>query len=119
MGGTDGGGEGGVLDNMYLGFCKQVLWPSFHNVDLLDLATCGWGSRQRNTTRGDPVMACALAAAAAKQRRTAGGEGAPQPESRPSDWDQRRLDNWWNAYIRVNLRFSEVVAGLVEGGDVV
>lgn len=118
-GGTDGGGEGGVLDNMYLGFCKQVLWPSFHNVDLLDLATCGWGSRQRTTTRGDPVMACALAAAAAKQRRTAGGEGAPQPESRPSDWDQRRLDNWWNAYIRVNLRFSEVVAGLVEGGDVV
>ena len=30
-----------LLDLMYLGFCKQVLWPSFHNVDLLDLATIG------------------------------------------------------------------------------
>ena len=32
-----------LLDLMYLGFCKQVLWPSFHNVNLLDLATIGWG----------------------------------------------------------------------------
>ena len=36
-------GDGDVLDRMYLGFCKQVLWPSYHNVDLLDLATSGWG----------------------------------------------------------------------------
>ena len=26
----------------YYGFCKQVLWPAFHNIDLLDLSTCGW-----------------------------------------------------------------------------
>ena len=26
----------------YFGFCKQVLWPAFHNIDLLDLSTCGW-----------------------------------------------------------------------------
>ena len=32
-----------LLDRMYFGFCKQVLWPSYHNVDPLDLATSGWG----------------------------------------------------------------------------
>lgn len=26
----------------YFGFCKQVLWPAFHNIDLLDLSTSGW-----------------------------------------------------------------------------
>jgi trehalose 6-phosphate synthase/phosphatase len=26
----------------YYGFRKQVLWPAFHNIDLLDLSTCGW-----------------------------------------------------------------------------
>lgn len=26
----------------YYGFCKQVLWPAFHNIDLLDLNTSGW-----------------------------------------------------------------------------
>mmetsp|Transcript_43467 Transcript_43467/g.91312 ORF Transcript_43467/g.91312 Transcript_43467/m.91312 type:complete len:1357 (+) Transcript_43467:272-4342(+) len=113
-----------LLDLMYLGFCKQVLWPSFHNVDLLDLATNGWGQRQRNTTRSDPVKACALAAAEAKERKSSAGTqaeaanagAAPQLQS---DWDQRRLDNWWNAYIKVNERFSEEVAQLVTGGDVV
>jgi len=124
-----------LLDLMYLGFCKQVLWPSFHNVDLLDLATNGWGQRQRNF-RGDLVMACAEAAAEAKERKrsgsvgsgagmdvdaansTAAASGTPVKQLQ-SDWDQRRLDSWWNAYIKVNLKFSEVVAGLVSGGDVV
>lgn len=134
-----------VQDLMYLGFCKQVLWPSYHNVDLLDLATNGWGQRQRNTTRSDPVKACALAAAEAKERKRANSQGsagesspkkaattadgAPAKESGSasegkarqlkSDWDQRRLDSWWNAYRQVNQKFSEVVAGLVAGGDVV
>jgi len=133
-----------LLDLMYLGFCKQVLWPSFHNVDLLDLATNGWGQRQWNSTRSDPVMACALAAAEAKERKRAnstGSAGESTPSTRASaaggaatttegdkggkvkqlksDWDQRRLDSWWNAYMQVNQKFSEVVASLVSGGDVV
>lgn len=138
-----------LLDNnMYLGFCKQVLRPSFHNVDLLDLAMNGWGQRQRDTNRLDPVRACQVAAEEAKERRRslsgssmAGGlfddgaspmtdltapsplapvEGYQQQRSgSPSDWDQRRLDSWWNAYIRVNETVARVVADLVIGGDIV
>ena len=54
-----------LLNDMYLGFCKQVLRPSFHNVDLLDLAMNGWGQRHRDTHRLDPVRACQVAAAEA------------------------------------------------------
>jgi len=36
-----------------------------------------------------------------------------------SDWDQSRLDSWWQAYIKVNQKFSQVVAQLVSGGDIV
>lgn len=31
-----------LIDRAYLGFCKQQLWPSFHNVDLLDLTHACW-----------------------------------------------------------------------------
>jgi len=115
-----------VIEFMYLGFCKQVLWPSFHNVDLLDLATNGWGQRQRNT-RADPVQACALAAAEASERKRSGSFNAPPSpggrgdggEKLKSDWDQRRLDKWWTAYQTVNSTFTEIVASLVSGSDIV
>ncbi|OEU17281.1 Glyco_transf_20-domain-containing protein [Fragilariopsis cylindrus CCMP1102] len=62
----------------YYGFCKQVLWPAFHNIDLLDLSTSG----------SDGVAT--------------------------SDWDQSRLDHWWQAYQQVNQEFANVVKGIVE-----
>ena len=136
-----------LLNDMYLGFCKQVLRPSFHNVDLLDLAMNGWGQRHRDTHRLDPVRACQVAAAEAKERKKSisgsnlqnlfaearaaqetenivsppsslGEQNQPSGGS-SSDWDQRRLDNWWNAYIRVNETFARVVCNLVNGGDIV
>ena len=141
-----------LLNDMYLGFCKQVLRPSFHNVDLLDLAMNGWGQRHRDTHRLDPVRACQVAAAEAKERKKSisgsnlqnlfaeASAAAQESQNRvssstnfppsslgeqhqssgsTSDWDQRRLDNWWNAYIRVNETFARVVCNLVNGGDIV
>lgn len=34
--------EEDVQEAHYLGMCKQVLWPAFHNIDLLDLSTSGY-----------------------------------------------------------------------------
>ena len=65
----------------YIGFCKQVLWPAFHNIDLLDLS--------------------------------ASGLLHPGIES-ASDWDQSRLDHWWNAYQTVNQIFADKVNELVD-----
>jgi len=33
--------EPAVRQAHYYGFCKQVLWPAFHNIDLLDLSSSG------------------------------------------------------------------------------
>jgi hypothetical protein len=66
----------------YYGFCKQVLWPAFHNIDLLDLSISG----------------------------VSGGAGG----TATSDWDQSRLDHWWQAYQQVNREFATVVNTLVD-----
>ena len=50
--------------------CKQVLWPSFHNIDMLDMSTSGFGD--------NPAFSEAAQADA------------------PSIWDQSRLHKqWW------------------------
>ena len=66
----------------YYGFCKQVLWPAFHNIDLLDLSTSGVKGVAKDTVA--------------------------------SDWDQSRLDHWWQAYQQVNREFATVVNALVD-----
>ena len=48
-----------------------------------------------------------------------GKGGGPQRPELKSNWNQRRLDSWWKAYVRVNETFSPIVAGLVSGGDIV
>ena len=31
-----------VAQGAYNGYCKQILWPSFHNVDILDQSCAVW-----------------------------------------------------------------------------
>mmetsp|Transcript_18679 Transcript_18679/g.58732 ORF Transcript_18679/g.58732 Transcript_18679/m.58732 type:complete len:1008 (-) Transcript_18679:735-3758(-) len=38
-------------DLAYLGYCKQILWPSFHNVDIVDLTCACW-----KPNYGDPAF---------------------------------------------------------------
>jgi len=40
--------DAALVKDHYYGFCKQVLWPAFHNIDLLDLSTCGWLSDRKS-----------------------------------------------------------------------
>jgi trehalose 6-phosphate synthase/phosphatase len=84
----------------YYGFCKQVLWPAFHNIDLLDMSTSGWlycdsGERQLQESTID-------GAATANQ----------------SDWDQSRLEDWWKSFQRVNQDFADVVSATLKEGDI-
>lgn len=76
-----------VKESFYYGMCKQVLWPAFHNIDLLDISTSGWG----NSTISD----------------------APDAKN----WDQSRLDGWWKAYCEVNQIFAETLTNLVQPHD--
>ena len=78
----------------YYGFCKQVLWPAFHNIDLLDLSISNSG--KDNGGNGTDSSGAAAA----------------------SDWDQSRLDGWWQAFQNVNKEFASVVEEIVsrDGG---
>jgi len=81
----------------YLGMCKQVLWPSFHNIDMLDLST----SRFSNTLE---------MAGEAK-----GGWGE---SGKPSIWDQSRLQGeFWSSYKEVNRLFNEEASLHMKSGD--
>lgn len=81
----------------YYGFCKQVLWPAFHNIDLLDLSVTSGG-----------VSAATYDAASGLNSAS----GPHQPAT--SEWDQSRLDHWWKAYQQVNHEFAEVTQALVD-----
>jgi trehalose 6-phosphate synthase/phosphatase len=75
----------------YHGFCKQVLWPAFHNVDLLDLCMSGMLLTGEQTN-------CAL--------------------NSKTDWDQSCLESWWEAYKKVNYAFSDMLATYSRPGDI-
>jgi len=73
----------------YYGMCKQVLWPAFHNIDLLDLSEAGFDQVALDLAK-DSII---------------------------SDWDQSGLNQWWSAYKQVNRIFCEKVCSLVTQAD--
>ena len=81
-----------VQDDHYYGMCKQVLWPAFHNIDLLDLSV---------SVAPDEVEDVKF-----------------HGEYRASEWDQSRLDGWWKAYSSVNAAFAEKLSSLLQPGDI-
>jgi len=90
----------------YLGMCKQVLWPMFHNVDLLDLSTSGWGQRDLFFNAPPPSATAnhAIPMVSAAQASV-------------SDWDQSRLAAWWDAYQTTNRAFAAAVRTSLKAGD--
>ena len=82
-----------TIDSFYYGMCKQVLWPTFHNIDLLDIAKSGWG---KNNLLQNEVMSEA-----------------------DSNWDQSRLDAWWNSFCAVNKAFANAIMTCVRQNDVI
>jgi trehalose 6-phosphate synthase/phosphatase len=97
----------------YYGFCKQVLWPAFHNIDLLDLSASGLVSAAKGSGGGGATNkggGGSSATAAAVHMDDADTMTA-------SDWDQSRLDHWWRAYQQVNQEFATIVNSLVDRSD--
>ena len=88
--------DSGTVDSFYFGMCKQVLWPAFHNIDLLDIAKSGWGKNEL-----------------LDEGHYAHGEEVD------SDWDQSRLDGWWNAFCAVNKYFAEEIMKVVRQNDII
>jgi trehalose 6-phosphate synthase/phosphatase len=87
--------DASVRQAHYYGFCKQVLWPAFHNIDLLDMSTSGW-------------------------LYSDSGEAIPADDAaNQSDWDQSRLEDWWNCFQGVNQEFANLMSKMIRQGDIV
>lgn len=105
-----------TLASHYLGMCKQVLWPAFHNVDMLDLSTSKWSQQQPLLQTQNQVG-----------EGDAGGglhmiDSSTSIESNTtalpfSDWDQARLQVWWEAYVEVNRAFASIVGQFLLDSD--
>ena len=91
-----------VEEAHYLGMCKQVLWPCFHNVDLLDLSASGWGQRES--------MEVVISKGAGDEVNVGNTD---------SDWDQSKLDGWWSAYRAVNSIFADIMSMMLRPNDMI
>lgn len=87
-----------TISSFYYGMCKQVLWPTFHNIDLLDIAKSGWGKNNLLDKEGHDAL---------------------EISEVDSNWDQSRLDVWWNAFCAVNKAFANAIMKFVRQNDVV
>ena len=83
----------------YFGYCKQVLWPTFHNIEQIDHMHSVWRS-------DGPKLA---------------GEGEEEQEQAIMEfWDiLDKEDQWYNAYKRVTESFAEKVKEISSNGDIV
>lgn len=91
-----------TMDDFYIGMCKQVLWPAFHNIDLLDISKSGWGKKSGNFNTGNDGM-----------------DIDQSSSSAGSNWDQSTLDCWWGAFCEVNHRFANTLASMIKSNDIV
>lgn len=117
-----------LIEAHYLGMCKQVLWPAFHNIDLLDLSTSGWGQREHLAPKsGNMSFSSNLNNNNNNNNDTTSNLHSPSSKAYSatnvrstidSSWDQSQLDKWWEAYILVNQTFANALAELLQPGDI-
>ena len=79
-----------ITDAAYLGYCKQVLWPVFHNVDQLDCQT------------------------------SLLGQSGAEDDNDSFRWSYAKSQtHWWDAYCRVNQAFSMIIVPRLHPHDVI
>jgi hypothetical protein len=106
-----------VQDAHYLGMCKQVLWPAFHNINLLDLSTSGSIHPSTYNSSGPSGNL------EPKDRLVENAKNMVVDESgdeifMDSNWDQSRLEGRWGAYILVNSSFADLMLTMIRPGDI-
>ena len=120
----------------YYGFCKQIMWPVFHNVDQLDQIHSAWnlqddfrnsrnlpqqgilspvGTRSRG---GSNAALMALAANASGGRSRSNSSAGVPTDNRVLEWNNLE-EEFHLAHEAVNAIFARTLLGLVRPEDVV
>lgn len=100
----------------YNGYCKQVLWPTFHNVDQLDQIHAAWNVASIQ-------LPSAASAVASKQQlgdnniTTQTTSASTIPPATVLDWTGN--DAYHTAYKAVNEQFYQALSPLLQEGDTV
>ena len=105
----------------YFGFCKEILWPLFHNVDQLDHIHAAWNvahipsAFQRRPSATGASVAGRIAGTEALHPNLVDSSALNEPVV---DWEQKS-QNFWPAYQQMNSAFVPVLAPMLMPGDVV
>eukprot|EP00560_Eucampia_antarctica_P002699 CAMPEP_0197834170 /NCGR_PEP_ID=MMETSP1437-20131217/21407_1 /TAXON_ID=49252 ORGANISM="Eucampia antarctica, Strain CCMP1452" /NCGR_SAMPLE_ID=MMETSP1437 /ASSEMBLY_ACC=CAM_ASM_001096 /LENGTH=1278 /DNA_ID=CAMNT_0043438661 /DNA_START=251 /DNA_END=4087 /DNA_ORIENTATION=- len=108
--------EEDIQEAHYLGMCKQVLWPAFHNIDLLDLSGSGWIPSEGTTA--NPSSSSSTATSEQDTNIQESNNFDYPISAMESDWDQSRLGGWWKAYQLVNQTFAQAMSNALLPGDI-
>lgn len=117
----------------YYGFCKQIMWPVFHNVDQLDQIHAAWnlqddfrnnrafqqsslpGGSQSRAGSSSGLMGLGAGSARSRSNSVAGGGSE---NNRVLEWNNLE-EEFHLAHEAVNLIFARTLLGLVHNQDVV
>ena len=89
--------EDELIEGHYHGYCKKVMWPLFHNVEMLDSCGAHWNYQKEG-----------------------GGEEGGEDLDVEKIWDCGGKEGWWGTYKKVNEIFRDVVVEVckLQEGDV-
>jgi trehalose-6-phosphate synthase len=127
----------------YYGFCKQIMWPVFHNVDQLDQIHAAWNlqddfrrsslppnslplsgmtagglSANRSRAGSSAALANLGAAGGARSRSNSIAGGGSSENNRVLEWNNLE-EEFHLAHEAVNMIFARTLLGLVHDQDVV
>ena len=88
--------EDELIEGHYHGYCKKVMWPLFHNVEMLDSCGAHWNyQKDGKEQKGDDLDVGKI-------------------------WDCGGKEGWWGVYKKVNEIFRDVVVEVckLQEGDV-
>ena len=97
-----------ILHGSYYGYCKQVLWPFFHNVERIDHMHSSW--------RVKKVQA---ACESNKERKENASIDMEQIDLAVYDfWTNDTFAHWYIAYKEMNKLFANKLCGLCKSEDI-
>ena len=106
----------------YYGYCKQVLWPCFHNVERIDHMHSAWNA-EKVTTACQRDHEHHHSSAGDHQDHHVNNTSADQNSCEDMAvyefWNNETFANWYIAYKQLNNEFAEKLRGLCKESDIV
>jgi trehalose 6-phosphate synthase/phosphatase len=102
-----------VQRNAYHGYCKQVMWPVFHNVDQLDHIHAAWNLNDTSSSGGVSLGGVSNAIS------TMSGQ-TQSPTKSTINWNNGGMgDKFHEAFLAANIAFCDNLTPVVKVDDVV